>query len=172
MFKTIILTVLMILPACAKTTLIPFSSLFSGDRTEPLGVTVAGLMDTAGVNFYSLSRSPNAAPEDCIALILKRHDQFLAKTSNRKRVVVRGRVFSMDELDQVIPRQHGQINGRQWSVTKCAAKMAIYVTDLRQAASSSYCAGAQKQLSHRDLLSSAHKKVFSNCPETGRVFVQ
>ncbi|HWL95566.1 MAG TPA: hypothetical protein VNT79_18755 [Phycisphaerae bacterium] len=111
--------------------ILPFAAVVRGDVTDTSGAAVVGKMDTSGVNFYSLV-APNASEDraECIALILTGADQQRAKRLNGTRVLARGRIIFLADLNQAIPGQIGEINGRAWSGTRCG-EVALYVTSLR-----------------------------------------
>jgi hypothetical protein len=110
---------------------IPFARAQAGDFALTTEISVIGVLDTTGVNFYSLfmDDSQRASPE-CIPLILDRQDQTLAKRLSGRRAIVSGRAIPMDELNQALPNEYGEINGREWSGTRCTGRIAIYVTAL------------------------------------------
>ena len=132
MLKTLMLPSLLVLSAClSHRTITDFEDVFRGSITYPAEITVDGLMDTSGVNFYSLFNvgSPLTG-SDCIPLILDSVGQDRAKRLSGRRVTVQGRALPMDELNEAIPGQYGEIDGREWSGTRCDGRAAIYVTQL------------------------------------------
>jgi len=123
---------LMTLSACVSpVSTANFDDVYLGSLSYPSEVSLDGVIDTSGTNFYSLFDfgSPLTG-SDCIPLILDRTGQNRAKRLNGRRVVVQGRVIPMDKLNEVIPGQYGEIDGREWSGTRCDGKAAIYVTQL------------------------------------------
>lgn len=111
---------------------IPFSRAQAGDITTTSQLSVAGVIDTTGVNFYSLFMDEDQrSGTDCIPLILDHEGQALAKRLTGSRAMVSGSAIPMVELNQAMPNQYGEINGREWSGTRCTGKIAIYVTALK-----------------------------------------
>lgn len=126
-----VLTLLTLLGCAAQQEMISFSKAQTGDLTQTSNLSVVGVLDTTGVNFYSLFADENELQgTDCIPLILDREDQIFAKRSKGRRAMVFGSAIPMDELNQAMPNEYGEINGREWSGTKCNGRLAIFVTEL------------------------------------------
>jgi hypothetical protein len=120
------------LMACASQPTIPFSRAQAGDFAPTPKLSVVGVVDTTGVNFYSLFMDETQrSGTDCIPLILNRQDQALAKQLSGRRAIATGSAIPMDELNQAMPNQYGEINGREWSGTRCTGHVAIFVTALK-----------------------------------------
>ena len=127
------ITILSSSVACASQALItPFSDAMSGHIDVSKEVRLLGIMDTKGVNFYSLfsNRSPLNST-DCLALILDRKGQKEAKAVANRSVEVSGRIIPLDQLNEVMPSEYGQIEGRDWSGTRCTGRSVVYVTSIR-----------------------------------------
>lgn len=128
MLRPMMLAALAVLSACAtQIATVPFREIYREAWTASSEIIVAGVMDTSGVNFFSLFGSGARDGSDCVPLILNHLGQTRAKQLSGRRVLVQGRAIPMDELDQVIPGQYGEIDGREWSGTRCFGKTAIYV---------------------------------------------
>lgn len=116
----------------ASQSTVPFSRAQAGDLAAPSNLSVAGVIDTTGVNIYSLFMDEgDRSGTDCIPLILDREGQTRAKRLAGSRAVVSGNAIPMAELNQTMPNQYGEINGREWSGTRCTGRIAIYVTALK-----------------------------------------
>lgn len=100
--------------------------------TSDLKVSIEGTLDTTGIDFYSLFASRgDIRGSACIALILTDAGLKKAKALNGKRVIVRGKLLFLADLNTLLPDQSGKINGRIWAGTRCTGESAIYVSDLR-----------------------------------------
>jgi hypothetical protein len=109
-----------------------FDSVFRGEAAGASDVGVSGVIDTGGVNFYSLfSAADRREGPGCIGLILSRSDQKKANILNGRKVFVRGKVIFRSDLNATLPNEYGEINGRPWSGTRCNGEALIYVTELQ-----------------------------------------
>jgi len=109
-----------------------FDTVIRGETVNTSDVEVSGIIDTAGVNFYSLfDVDDQRYGSECIGLILSGSDQKRANLLNGRKVSVRGRVFFQADLNRVLPNEHGEINGRSWSGTRCTGETVIYVHELQ-----------------------------------------
>lgn len=128
------LFILVGLVGCASQTAnVRFDDVLNGNISTSSDFAVIGLMDTTGVNFYSLFREHDQqSSSNCIPLILDHPGQIRAKQLHGARVLVRGHAIPMDELNDVLPYKYGEINGREWSGTRCDGRIGIYVTNLQR----------------------------------------
>jgi hypothetical protein len=127
------LLALVALSGCtAPQSAIPFSRAQAGDFVSTSKLSVVGVIDTTGVNFYSLfADESQRAGTDCISLILDHQGQAIAKRLSGRGAIATGNAIPMDELNQAMPNQYSEINGREWSGTRCTGRIAIYVTALK-----------------------------------------
>jgi hypothetical protein len=111
----------------------PFHSVLRGEVAQTPTVAVLGRVDTTGVNFYSLfDVAASVAGTDCIALLLTDRDRRRAKLLDGKQVRVRGKMMFQADLDQILPSQSGEIDGRKWSGTRCTGETVLYVTKIER----------------------------------------
>jgi hypothetical protein len=128
---TVLLTLAALLGCAAPQRVISFSRAQTGDLPTSK-LSVVGVVETTGVNFYSLFRNESQRSGSiCIPVILDHQDQALATRLSGGRFMVTGSAIPIDELNQVLPNQYGEIHGRAWSGTRCTGQIAIYVMALK-----------------------------------------
>lgn len=134
MLKSLIpvIAFLTVVACAAQQETISFFKAQAGDLAQTSNLSVIGVLDTTGVNFYSLFADENERQgTDCIPLILERDDQILVKQFTGRRAKVIGSAIPMNELNQAMPNEYGETNGREWSGTRCTGRLATFVTELR-----------------------------------------
>lgn len=102
-------------------------------QVEGHTVVVEGRIDTLGVDLYSLQ--PFSVPveqfdENCLPLLLSSDDVQRAKQLHGQYATITGELIPLADLVQAIPSHSGQVDGRQWSGTKCDSAYVLYVTRL------------------------------------------
>ncbi|MBJ7527528.1 MAG: hypothetical protein JHD10_09885 [Sphingomonadaceae bacterium] len=129
----IALLALVTLSGCAAPqNVIPFSRAQAGDFVSTSKLSVVGVIDNNGIDLYLLFMTEGQrSGTNCIPLILDRRGKSLAKRLSGGRVIATGNAIPIDELNQAMPNQYGEINGRYWSGTTCTGRIAIYVTALK-----------------------------------------
>ena len=122
------------LPNCVENrNLVPFTRAYIGDYGSDSKITIVGVIDTTGINFYSLfENDDHRSGNHCMSLILDRDGQAAAKRLSGQRVQVSGNAIPMVELEEAMPNKYGEINGREWSGTRCGGHIAIYVTSWQE----------------------------------------
>lgn len=132
MLKAIVWAAMIVAACAAPERTVPFAQALSGEATSDLKVSIEGTLDTTGIDFYSLFASRgDIRGSACIALILTDAGRKKAKQLNEKRVLVRGKLLFLADLNTLLPDQSGKINGRIWAGTRCTGETAIYVSELR-----------------------------------------
>jgi hypothetical protein len=102
-----------------------------GEIPESKTYSIAGVFDRTGINSHALvASSDDIGAGNCVPLVVSDSDAARADKLHGKKVAVEGGVIFLADLNKVMEGQHGEINGRAWSGTRCESEVLVVVKRL------------------------------------------